>query len=533
MADAELEPVPEQEPFVTAPRAAQYLVTRAVLLRGLGFLYVVAFAILARQGQPLIGSRGLLPVAPFLERVWAHFGGGAAILRLPSLFWLGCSDTTLAVCAWLGVTLGALVLAGVVNVPILVTLWALYLSFVHVGQVFYGYGWDILLCETGFLAVFLAPLWRPRLFVPSEPPPVVVIVLFRWLTFRVMFGAGLIKVRGDECWRDLRCLDYHYETQPNPGPLSYYFHFMPAWTHTAGVAFNHVAELVAPFGVFGPRRVRLLAGAVIVLFQTLLVFSGNLSFLNWLTILVALACFDDSVFGRLLPARLRARVTAVARRLEPPSRGRRAANWSIAVLVGVLSMGPVVNLLSERQHMNDSFNPFEFVNTYGAFGSIERVRHEVVLEGTASDAADPAAVWREYEFPCKPGDVTRSPCLVTPYHYRLDWQMWFAGLSNFEREPWIVHLVYQLLRGDALPKTLLARDPFPKAPPRFVRALLYRYRFAPEHAHGLYWERELESEYLMPVSLEHRGFARFLDAYGWREPPRERPRLTTDAERAP
>jgi len=515
----------EPPPFRPAPLAAHYLLTRAVLLRGLGFMYVVAFAILARQALPLIGSRGLLPVAPFLERVWAHFGGSPALLRVPTLFWLGCSDLVLVVAAWAGVVLGALVLAGVANVPILVTLWALYLSFVHVGQVFYGYGWDILLCETGFLAVFLAPLWRTTLLHPREPPPVIVIVLFRWLTFRLMFGAGLIKLRGDDCWRELRCLDFHYETQPNPGPLSYYFHLMPVWTHTAGVAFNHFAEVLAPFGVFGPRKLRIAAGAVIVAFQSILILSGNLSFLNWLTILVALACFDDGVFRRLLPARLRHGVVELARRLETPSRGRRAASAAIGVLVGALSLGPVVNLLSDRQRMNDSFNPFEFVNTYGAFGSVERVRHEVVLEGTRGDPEDVRTAWKEYEFPCKPGDVRRSPCLVTPYHYRLDWQLWFAGLSSFQREPWIVHLVYQLLRGDPLAKTLLARDPFPVEPPRFVRARLYRYRFAAGRAGGRYWERELEDEYLVPVSLEHRELRRFLAAYGWLDPPREKPNL--------
>src|SRR5690348_13288927 len=178
----------DAEPALRPVPARQYLLTRVVLLRGLGFMYVVAFAILVRQVEPLIGSRGLLPVAPFLERVWRHFDGSAALLRLPTLFWLGCADHTLLFAAWLGLVLGALVLAGVVNVPILVTLWALYLSFVHVGQIFYGYGWDILLCETGFLAVFLAPFWRPKLLHVAEPPPVLVIVLFRWLVFRLMLG---------------------------------------------------------------------------------------------------------------------------------------------------------------------------------------------------------------------------------------------------------------------------------------------------------------------------------------------------------
>jgi hypothetical protein len=511
--------VEARSPFRPPPAAASYVLTRAVLLRGLGFLYVVAFSILAHQLRPLIGAHGLLPAAAYLERVWQHFGGPVAALHRPTLFWLGASDTALVAAAWSGVVLGALVMAGVVNVPLLVVLWSLYLSFVHVGQVFYGYGWDILLCETGFLAVFLAPLWRPQLLHRAEPPPVIVIVLLRWLTFRLMFGAGLIKLRGDPCWSELRCLDFHYETQPNPGPLSYVFHFMPAWTHTAGVAFNHFAELVAPFGVFGPRRVRIAAGAVIVAFQSILILSGNLSFLNWLTILIALSCFDDGVYERMAPAPLRLRLSALREALCPPSRARQRVNVGIGVLVALLSIGPVVNLLSSRQRMNSSFNPFLFVNTYGAFGSVERIRHEVVLEGTEGDASDPRAVWREYEFPCKPGDVRRSPCLITPYHYRLDWQLWFAGLSSFEREPWIVHLAYQLLRGEPRIKQLLARDPFPERAPRFVRARLYRYRFARARARGQYWERELADEYLRPLWLGHPDFRLFLAQNGWlREP---------------
>jgi hypothetical protein len=261
------------------------------------------------------------------------------------------------------------------------------------------------------------------------------------------------------------------------------------------------------------------------MFQSILILSGNLSFLNWLTIVVALACFDDGVFERFLPAVWRRRFEALRQRLGEPSRGRRATSFAIAALVGVLSFGPVVNLLSSHQHMNDSFNPFEFVNTYGAFGSIERERHEVVIAGTLDDPGDEHAVWREYEFPCKPGDLYRRPCLVTPYHYRLDWQMWFAGLSNFEQEPWIVHLAYQLLRGDPLPRTLLAKDPFGGRAPRGIRALLYTYRFARGHPNGQYWERTLDGEYLRPLSLQHRQFRRFLAAYGWLDPPRETPVL--------
>jgi hypothetical protein len=510
----------EPVPFRKAPAGADYFLTRAVFLRALGFLYVVAFAILVKQVVPLIGARGLLPVEPFLARVSEHYGGmPAAALRHPTLFHFGASDTTLIVFAWLGLLLGALLLAGLANAPLLFALWALYLSFCHVGQVFYGYGWDILLCEVGFLAIFLAPVWRPRPLSAADPPPFIVIVLYRWLAFRLMFGAGMIKMRGDGCWTDLTCLDFHYETQPNPGPLSVYFHFAPRFTHTLGVAFNHFAELVAPFGVFGPRRVRIAAGAIIVTFQSLLILSGNLSFLNWLTILVALPCFDDGVFSWISGWRLRQRLIALRRRVATPSRARQRVLVALAVVIGLLSLNPTVNLLSPRQAMNASFDPFALVNTYGAFGSVERVRHEVVLEGTADDAGDPDAAWLEYGFPCKPGDVRRTPCLVTPYHYRLDWQLWFAGLSNFQREPWIVHFAYLLLKGEPAIKTLIARNPFPDAPPRFVRARLYRYRFAEERNAERYWQRELESDYLLPLSLSHPDFRRFLKAHGWLNEP--------------
>jgi hypothetical protein len=503
--------------FSTSPRGADYFLTRALVLRALGAFYFVAFLILVRQALPLIGAHGLLPLGSYLELVSRHFEPARAAWSVPTIFWLGSSDAVIEAASWLGLMLATLVVFGVANAPIFAALWVLYLSFVQGGQVFYGYGWEMLLCEAGFLAIFFAPAWRPRLLAESEPPPLLLVVLFRWLTFRVMLGAGLIKIRGDACWTELTCLEFHYETQPNPSPLSAYFHFAPRFTHTAGVLMNHLAELVAPFGVFGPRRVRLVAGVIIVGFQALIILSGNLSFLNWLTIAVALSCFDDRALSRLVSAARKVELAGIRAAARSMSRLRRAVLVALGIVIGLLSLGPIVNLLSPRQRMNASFDPFGLVNTYGAFGSVGRVRREVVIEGTSSPLPDENADWREYEFPCKPGDVRRAPCLVTPYHYRLDWQLWFAALSNFEREPWIVHLAYKLLRGDRAIAPLLARDPFPERPPRYVRALLYRYRFAPLGERGVYWRRELDGEYLRPLSLEHPDFRRFLAQYGWLE----------------
>jgi hypothetical protein len=486
-----------------------------VLLRGIGLIYAVAFLILVRQGPALLGSHGILPVARFLELVAEQLGSRAAgFWELPSLFWISAADGWLRAGAWLGVFGGLAMLAGFSNAPLLALLWVLYLSFTHVGQIFYGYGWDSLLCETGFLAVFLAPFWRPREFDPRSPPPLLVVILFRWLAFRIMFGAGLIKLRGDPCWTDLTCLAYHYETQPNPGPLSPLFHAAPLWFHELGTLFNHLVEVAAPFGVFGPRPLRVVAGVLIVVFQSILIASGNLSFLNWLTLVIGLACFDDQLWLRALPSRVRerlqARLTSVAD--AEPSRRRRVVSWGLVVVIAILSLNPVVNLLSPRQAMNASFEPFNLVNTYGAFGSVSRERYEVIIEGTRESRIDAQTKWREYELPCKPGRVDRRPCLVTPYHYRLDWQLWFVPLSPDYQRRWFLALVNKLLRGDAAVLALFRGNPFPEAPPRFIRASFYRYRFAPLGSHDT-WQRMPAGQYLPPTSLDDPDFVETLRAY--------------------
>jgi hypothetical protein len=504
------------EPRDSAPQwgflPARYQLTRFVFLRLLGLSYFVAFLALAEQWRPLLGSDGLLPAADFLSQVRAHFGSlSAAFWRLPSLFWFDSSDALLAGISWFGVALSLAVVLGFANAPMLALLWALYLSFMHIGQIFYGYGWESLLCETGFLAIFLAPALSPKPFSGSVPWPV--ILLLRWLIFRVMFGAGLIKIRGDACWTDLSCLAYHYETQPLPNPLSAGFHRLPERVHQLGVLFNHFAELVAPFGVFGPKRLRYAAGAVIIVFQSFLILSGNLSFLNWLTITIAIACFDDAAFRALTPEWLDARLSV---RPEPLGRARRVVTGVLAVLIALLSLNPIVNLLSPSQRMNASFEPFGLVNTYGAFGSINRARNEVILEGTADAVLGPTTRWSAYELPCKPGDPTRRPCVASPYQYKLDWQLWFAAFGSAGDEPWLIHLVDKLLQGDPVVDSLFRVQPFRGHPPHYIRASFYRYRFAPRALAGVYWQREYLGEYLRPLALGDPDLAAYLEARGFK-----------------
>jgi hypothetical protein len=510
---------PEREADAWKPRwlavshRGTYRITRFVFLRFLGLIYTVAFAVASNQLVPLVGQDGLLPVAPFLERVKAALGGEAWV-RLPTLFWLGASDRALAGVSSVGLALSLLVLGGFANSILLATLWIFYLSIVRAGQLFWGYGWESLLLEVGVLAVFLAPPLDPRPFPKNESPPRAVIWLLWWLLFRLMLGAGLIKLRGDDCWTNLTCLVTHYETQPLPNPLSPYFHRLPLLVHKGSVLFNHYTELVAPFFLFAPRRFRQWGALSIVVFQLLLILSGNLSWLNWLSITIALACFDDRAWLGLCPARFRAQLERLATAF-PMSKARRRAVITYAVIVGVLSLNPILNMFSPSQRMNSSFDPFDLVNTYGAFGSVGRERYEIVLEGTSDDDPE-TATWLAYEFRCKPGRLDRPPCVVAPYQYRIDWQMWFAAMSDVRRDPWVAHLVYKLLLGRPSTLSLLASNPFPARPPKYIRAELYHYEFAaPGDASGAYWRRTRRAAFLPPVSAFDPGLLDFLDRFGW------------------
>ncbi|UOQ68415.1 lipase maturation factor family protein [Hymenobacter volaticus] len=492
-----------------------YWLTRFVILRLLGLLYAIAFLVAINQIVPLMGAHGLLPVGNYLRQISEALGSeGAGFLRLPSVFWLGHSDAALLTVAWIGFALSCVVVASYANALLLGVLWFLYMSIVHVGQEWYGYGWEIQLTETGFLAIFLCPLldWRP---FPRYAPPMPIIVLFRWLAFRVMLGAGLIKVRGDEVWRNSTALYYHFETQPIPGPLSRWFHFMPRFFLQVGVWFNWLAELAAPFFVFGPRFARHLAGVVIVLFQLNIIVSGNLSFLNWLTIVPALACFDDGFWAKLLPRQLVRKAQAAADRAET-SNPMLTTSWVVTAIIGILSIQPAYNMVSPGQIMNTSFDPLDLVNTYGAFGSVGKERLNVVFEGTMDQDSTDQANWQPYLYKGLPVLLDQRPPQIAPYQLRLDWQMWFAAMSSPAEYPWTIHLVWKLLHNDPAIVGLFARNPFPDQPPRYIRAVRYRYRFAPPgNPQNLYWQRERVDLWLPPLSTNDPRLVEFLKSAGW------------------
>ncbi|WP_019815241.1 lipase maturation factor family protein [Saccharomonospora saliphila] len=445
--------------------------SRLLFQRLLAALYLVAFVCALNQFRALLGSRGLLPIPEFVRRVPAR--------RSPSLFHWHYSDRFFAVVAATGAAVSAALLLGAADLlPVWACLllwtvpWVLYLSIVNVGQAWYAFGWESLLLEAGFLAIFLGP-------AHTEVPALVPLLLL-WLLFRVEFGAGLIKLRGDRCWRDLTCLHYHHETQPMPGPLSWHFHHAPGWAHRVEVAANHGAQLVVPFALFAPQPAATVAAAIVLVTQGWLVLSGNFAWLNAVTMALAVPAID----GRLLP-------------WEPPPLAR-PPTWygavviAVTVLVVVLSYRPVRNLVGRGQVMNTTYDPLRLVNSYGAFGSVTRERYEVIVEGTAGDLG-PDATWREYEFKGKPGDPYRRPPQIAPYHLRLDWMLWFASLSPRYGGRWLPALVTKLLNGDPTIRTLLRRDPFDGSAPRFVRARLFHYRFSTRRERretGVWWVRE-------------------------------------------
>jgi hypothetical protein len=426
----------------------------------------------------------MLPIPRFTARV--------PFRRAPSLFQLRYSDRLFAGCAWAGCAVSAALLAGVdgylplgAAIALWLVPWALYLSIVNVGQTWYSFGWESLLLETGFLAAFLGN--------DDVAPPVVVLFLLRWILFRVEFGAGLIKMRGDACWRKLTCLDHHHETQPMPGPLSWFFHHLPKPLHRVEVAANHVTQLVVPFLLFAPQPVATAAAALMIVTQLWLVLSGNFAWLNWITIVLAVPALRFPDGG------------------APASAPATAPLWyevvvlAVAALLVFLSYHPVVNMISRRQVMNRSFDPLHLVNTYGAFGSVSRVRYEVVVEGTLDDVPREDSDWREYEFKGKPGDPGRWPRQFAPYHLRLDWLMWFAALSPAYAGAWFEGLVERLLENDRDTLRLLRRSPFPPGtPPRHVRARLFRYRYTTWRElreTGACWNRTYVREYLPPTRL--------------------------------
>lgn len=463
------------------PSSADWLV-RWLFLRCLGLIYLIAFVSFGLQITGLIGSNGILPVADFLQAVHEHFGPKSYWL-VPTIFWLNANDLFLRLVPLAGALLSLLLLFGLARQAILITLFLAYLSLVSAGQDFMAFQWDILLLESGFLAIFLGSSSN------------IVSWLFRWLLFRLMFLSGAVKLlSGDPTWRNLTALDFHFETQPLPAVIGWYTHQLPAWLHRMSVIVMFVIELVIPFLFLlpRPRYLRFFAAAATILLQLLIFLTGNYGFFNLLTIALCLFLFDDAHLQRVLPQRLSQNVakTFVHRQGSVLD---RVSVTVLAVVIVFISGFQLVGLFSGYlpQPVRVVLNgvaPFHLVNTYGLFAVMTATRPEIIIEGSQD-----GQTWLEYEFKYKPGDIRRTPGWAAPHQPRLDWQLWFAALGDYSSRPWFVNFMVRLQQGSPQVLALLDNNPFPTAPPRYVRAWLYSYQFtdfATRSTAGAWWRRE-------------------------------------------
>ena len=498
-------------------RPPQYFWARRWFLRALGLIYLIAFVSLWVQVNGLIGSDGISPVNQFLPAAHEQLGVHAYSL-FPTLCWFNSSNAFLhCLCAG-GVVASVFLIAGFIPVGALIALFVFYLSLAIAGQDFLSFQWDILLLETGFLATFLAP-WQIWPKGGREPPVSrVALFLLKLLLFKLILMSGVVKLTsGDDSWgwldrsfrwSALTALDYHYWSQPLPTVFAWWADKSAEWFKHFSVAFCLAVEILVPFFIWAPRRPRLIAAGLIIFLQIVIALTGNYCFFNLLTIALCLLLVDDSVLASLgRGARLLDVLSTATQRRGYTDVLLKAAAAVVIIITLPINVWFIFTAFKPHTSWPRSLGffyghlePFRVVNSYGLFRVMTKDRGEIVIEGSA-DGID----WLPYEFKWKPGDLKRAPGWCAPHQPRLDWQMWFAALGTPRQNPWFGGLVVRLLQGSRDVTRLLAHNPFPDQPPRYIRARFYRYRFTSVEQHrqsGAWWKRQELGEYLPTISLD-------------------------------
>ncbi|HYJ06353.1 MAG TPA: lipase maturation factor family protein [Chthoniobacterales bacterium] len=484
-------------------RPPTYFESRRLFVRSLGGIYLIAFVSLWLQVDGLIGGEGISPVGRYLQLAREHLGASAPFL-LPTLCWINSSDAFLHFLCGAGALVSVLLMAGLAPVLSLIVLFVLYLSLTIAGQTFLSFQWDILLLEAGFLAIFFAP-FRWRMSGEREAPfSRAGFFLLKLLLFKLMLMSGVVKLTsGDDSWWNLTALDYHYWTQPLPTVIGWWADQHPAWFKKFSVAFCLFVEIIVPFFIWAPRRVRHIAAGLLIFLQVAIAATGNYCFFNLLTIALCLLLIDDALWRGL--------VGTAHCAVRGPRSARALPNFgAIALLVITLPINAMLIFSGFRPQaewprpiaaLQSCFEPFRIVNGYGLFRVMTKSRPEIIVEGSADGIE-----WLPYEFRWKPGALDKAPQWAAPHQPRLDWQMWFAALGNYRRNPWFVSFLERLLRNQPEVTRLLVRNPFPNDPPRYVRARMYEYRFTNSSDHratGAWWKREERENYLPAISLEN------------------------------
>lgn len=486
-----------------------YALAQWMFLRILAIAYFFAFLAAFAQVLGLVGAQGILPFQRLLSAAQQALGPDRYRL-LPTLAWLNSSDAFLRFLAGAGTVLSGLLLMGVAEGPVLLLMWTFYLSLVTAGQDFFAFQWDALLLEAGFLAIFWArwriigPPWRSA---PSTPPSRTGLWLLRWLLFRLVFLSGCAKLFShDPTWRNLTALEFHYWTQPLPTPLAWYAALLPGWFQKLSVAGVFAIELVVPFLIFAPRRLRLAGCCTLVGLQFLIASTGNFAFFNVLSVALCLLLIDDSIWRQVLPGLVLRQIPEPVLWRPSPALKRWAAG-ALAAFILLVSGSAMARVLagpgavpSQLAALDAFQDPLRLVNNYGLFAVMTTNRLEILPEGS-----DDGIHWQDYGFRFKPDRLHRAPRWIAPYQPRLDWQMWFAALGSFRQNPWFVNFMVRLLQGSPPVLKLMGSNPFPEHPPRYVRAVVYSYRFttpAERKATGRWWARELQGLYFPVIKLK-------------------------------
>lgn len=463
-----------------------YTTAAVVFPRILGFVFFWAFGAFIFQIRGLIGQNGILPISSFLFSVGRYYGRNKYFL-VPTLFWLNCSDKMLMGVVFLGTFLSILLMLGIFPALLLILLYILYLSIITAGQDFLSFGWEGFLLEVSVHAFFISL---------SAIPNSVIWFSVYLLLIRFHFFAGFVKLQsGDRNWRNLMALTFHYQTQPIANTQAWFFHKLPVWFHQLSCAFMFFVEMVAPFGVFLTDEVRMWVWIGFVSLQLLIWFTGNFSFLNYLTVALCMVLLNNHYYDLFFG-------------IKPSGSLPETSTWLDAFLSicgGVLCL---LQLMRSWQQIKPNpflygilreLAPYHLANRYGIFAVMTTKRYEIVIEGSL-DGID----WKEYSFKHKASEVSRRPKRISPYQPRIDWQAWFLPFSDYDSEPWFRSFLGHLLKGTPEVLALIKGNPFQDAPPNYVRALIYDYTFSSwdeKKATGNWWHRELVGSYTPSLSL--------------------------------
>lgn len=521
-------------PEPIADKRPGHMWPRWIFLRALGLIYFSAFYSLLFQIKGLIGPNGILPAQDYLQAVGASSYHAQRFWFAPTLLWIGASDRALMALVWVGIVASILVVLNLWPRASLLICFVCFLSFVAAAQDFSGYQSDGMLLEAGFIALFFAPPGlRPGLGV-ANPPSRASLFLLQWEWFRIYFESGVAKLAsGDPAWRHFTAMDDYYQNGPLPTWIGWYVQQLPHWFHASATFYTLLTELVIVWMLFLPRRFRIVCFCIVTPFEMSIIATANYTFLNYLVLLLGVLLLDDRLLEWVLPHRIRELIEGTS---APPTAEQISgadvkpdssrAMWRsgltplrrmlAGLCLGLVFYSTTLQLLwmfvpglPLPETPARALEPLRIANRYGLFAVMTHGRYEIEFQGS-----NDGKTWTAYPFRYKPQAIDRAPGIYAPYQPRFEWNLWFASLGSWRDSRFVVWTEERLLKNDPDVLALFAFNPFPNAPPREVRTILYQYWFTDlrtKRVNGNWWRREEIGEYAPALEREPDGKIAILD----------------------